>query len=58
MEIKHRTGKQHANADALSRKPCKQRGATIDWESKCSPVVSHVKAEELGSLSLKKPAGE
>lgn len=26
MKIEHRPGKQHANADALSRKPCKQCG--------------------------------
>ena len=52
MRIEHRPGKQHANADALSRKPCKQCGFTSDWETKCSLVVSHVKAEDLGSLSL------
>ena len=28
IEIKHRPGKQHGNADALSRRPCKQCG----WE--------------------------
>jgi hypothetical protein len=32
MEIKHRTGLNHKNADSLSRYPCLQCGYTYDWD--------------------------
>ena len=32
MEIEHRPGKQHQNADALSRIPCRQCGYDPEWE--------------------------
>lgn len=32
MQIVHRPGKQHLNADAMSRIPCKQCGYSSDWE--------------------------
>ena len=32
LEIQHRAGKQHGNADSLSRLPCSQCGFYDDWE--------------------------
>jgi hypothetical protein len=32
MEIEHRAGRLHGNADGLSRLPCVQCGSFDDWE--------------------------
>ena len=34
MDIKHRTGSRHRNADALSRVPRRHRGFEHDWKAK------------------------
>ena len=43
MKIEHRPGKQHGNADGLSRMPCRQcgftRSAVSDTAHKEVPVV-------------------
>ena len=33
MKIVHRPGRQHQNADALSRIPCRQCGFDPNWEN-------------------------
>jgi hypothetical protein len=33
MTIVHRPGRQHRNADALSRIPCRQCGFHLNWEN-------------------------
>ena len=38
MKIEHRPGRQHQNADALSRLPCKQCGFHEDWEKEESNI--------------------
>ena len=42
MEIRHRPGSQHKNADALSRIPCKQCGYTPEWEVAPSQISTIV----------------
>ena len=37
FEIQHRPGKNHGNADALSRKPCRQCGRCDDGEASLEP---------------------
>ena len=40
FQIQHRPGRQHSNADALSRIPCRQCGFHTDWEKEtcfCQP---------------------
>lgn len=51
MKIEHRPGKQHANADSLSRKPCTQCGFTVDQDRETVPVVSHVEVRP-SSMSM------
>ncbi|XP_069122377.1 uncharacterized protein [Argopecten irradians] len=60
IEIRHRPGKQHANADALSRIPCRQCGYQPKILDKVNTVnangSNHVKQEEtLGDLQDKDP---
>ncbi|KAK3104661.1 hypothetical protein FSP39_007335 [Pinctada imbricata] len=45
FDIQHRPGRQHTNADALSRLPCKQCGYHTDWDSE------HPRSEHVLSLS-------
>lgn len=42
IEIVHRPGVQHRNADALSRIPCKQCGFYSSWEDKTESRLSEV----------------
>ena len=42
MDIVHRPGAQHRNADALSRIPCKQCGYYVGWEHGTENVHSSV----------------
>jgi predicted aspartyl protease len=44
MDIHHRPGKQHGNADALSRMPCKQCGIEDDVDGTLNPDVVRVMA--------------
>jgi hypothetical protein len=47
MEIKHRAGLKHRNADSLSRHPCHQCGYTDDWDQENQVrVVQQVTTEE------------
>ena len=55
VRLEHRPGKHYANADAdaLSRKPCKQCDFEGDWEKKSTPVVSQFKDIEFDEMSLR-----
>ena len=46
MDIEHRAGVRHQNADALSRIPCRQCGFDPHWEDECQLPVRTVKAKE------------
>ena len=47
MEIKHRAGLKHRNADSLSRHPCHQCGYTDDWDQENQVrAVQQVTTEE------------
>jgi hypothetical protein len=45
MEIEHRAGKQHRNADGISRIPCNQCGYFGDWD-RTNVYKDHVKVIE------------
>ena len=45
FDIEHRPGKKHANADALSRRPCRQ--CTIDEETPGSDAVYNVRIRKV-----------
>lgn len=42
MEIEHRPGRKHGNADALSRIPCTQCGFDSNWETNDSKPLARV----------------
>ena len=42
MDIKHRPGERHTNADALSLVPCKQCGYRTDWEDQSNRAFTAV----------------
>ena len=47
FRIEHRPGRLHANADAMSRLPCRQCGYHSDWEEQTAlPVCSQVSKGE------------
>ena len=58
MEIQHRPGRQHINADTLSRKPCVQCGFHEGWDKKDeSPAVKtlrtvYLKGEDSDTIDL------
>ena len=58
MEIQHRPGRQHINADTLSRKPCVQCGFHEGWDKKDeSPAVKtlrtvYLKGEDSETIDL------
>lgn len=55
MQIEHRPGIQHKNADALSRIPCRQCGFSSNWEDQEQRDVNMLTNEQLPDLSsLKK----
>jgi predicted nucleic-acid-binding Zn-ribbon protein len=43
MEIIHRPGNKHSNADALSRVPCKQCGYCSNWKNNISDETAMVR---------------
>ena len=45
MDIQHRPGQRHRNADALSRLPCKQCGIYAGWEEQKSHNVATICAQ-------------
>ena len=54
FQIQHRPGRQHSNADALSRIPCRQCGFHTDWEKETCSVnrVTSVSADTMSLQSL------
>lgn len=49
MHIVHRPGKQHQNADGLSRIPCRQCNYDPDWEQKADNITSSCAANVIKS---------
>ena len=46
MTIEHRPGTQHRNADALSRRPCRQCHYDPNWESASTKTVTNIPERE------------
>ena len=46
MTIEHRPGTQHRNADALSRRPCRQCHYDPNWESASAKTVTNIPDRE------------